>query len=1090
MRRIVVVHGPAMRSWLQLRMALDEDFKVAMGIEWVYLKEAFSVLVGGGSKYIPSFLELSLGIERELLALISEGEESLVRYLKLSLDRPFSRKMERRLTALSMQLAKFFQGYGRYAYQMVFKWEDPSFVGWQPRLWRRLFCGDLGWTYPAKAFGEVKDFKSLGAVSVHFFSISFIGSAEFAFLHRLSASVPMYYYWLSPCAVFWSDIRSDRERARLHEHWKKRDGPVAMQLEEFLQDRNPLLANFGRLGREMAECIERSEAVTHAQYIVSASILAVSDEIGVVDDVVFSDNEKPLSLLEALQGDLVFMRNPEGLPVVDLEEGKGVQLHVAPNKRREVQILYNNISKLLADDSSLSPGDVIVMTPDIEEYLPHIQSIFGLKTSIFDFHILDLGMESQGEIVQGFLQLLELCETKWDVSRLLQLFAHPSFQRKHQFTDSDYGVIKDWVLESGIRWGDDLFHRNDLLKRRHCEREMTEEFVIGTWEYGISRLLLGLAASESSSVPPCHNITFSESDLLGKWVHILHSLRDDLSPLEGEAKMTINDWVDYLICLLESYFQPDYERAQSIAEYDELKEQMEILRGCSMSFAEETWSFLTVKTHLKSLFKGRGISYSEEKVNSVRFCSLVPLRAIPAKVIAMMGMQEGAFPKIDEQSSLNLSLGERKVDYCPLTNDLDRYLFLEAIHAASDCLLISYQGYSSGDGTLVLPSLVVEELFSYLDKYYTVCGKTVSSVCRLVHPFDAFDASYFNEKSSLKSFSSFDFLAAEACFQEVKVPAHRFLDGFVFYKEHTPATALPSKSQVDVREFSAAARNPIKFHLNRSLNIYLNTDEERSLKTEEELFVSPLDRYRLKEFAMREPLETVLSAAEREGKLPFGLFGQVATLRMKEERLELEEALAKQGVSLSELFQIEFCGSCSFPVEKEKGLWLFPPVSLLWEDGYELSITGKLPYVHQRGLLSMGKGGIGDIWKMWPQYLLYCHAIALAPRLGSQKELIFARASRNKKPMCGDPKEALKQFASYYSLCLHTVSPLLPDWIPFILEENSKGLENKMQSLFSSFAMGYQDPYLSWVMREGRLPCSESIILDWKPVIDSFGFNV
>ena len=112
------------------------------------------------------------------------------------------------------------------------------------------------------------------------------------------------------------------------------------------------------------------------------------------------------------------------------------------------------------------------------------------------------------------------------------------------------------------------------------------------------------------------------------------------------------------------------------------------------------------------------------------------------------------------------------------------------------------------------------------------------------------------------------------------------------------------------------------------MEIYLQTEEDRKLKTEEELVVSALDKYQMKHFALKEPIEKVLYKAEREGKLPFGLFKTVATKRIKEEVEDIHERLWRHSIDPAQLFQIEFCTSCSQPTQLEEDHWLFPAVSL------------------------------------------------------------------------------------------------------------------------------------------------------------------
>ena len=76
-----------------------------------------------------------------------------------------------------------------------------------------------------------------------------------------------------------------------------------------------------------------------------------------------------------------------------------------------------------------------------------------------------------------------------------------------------------------------------------------------------------------------------------------------------------------------------------------MKGQFEILRNSTRFFKEALYPFASVKTHLLSLLQHRGMTYREDHLQTVRFCSLMPLRSIPAKVIALLGMQEGDFPR-------------------------------------------------------------------------------------------------------------------------------------------------------------------------------------------------------------------------------------------------------------------------------------------------------------------------------------------------------------------------------------------------------------------------------------------------------------
>ena len=1121
MRRCVVVYGPAMKTWLTLRMAQDPDLGVSMGIEWIYHGQAFEqlLLINPEKKnqplgHFPTSLELSLAIEKELMQVIcnysflSIGEkkewEPLIDYLKCqgsySEEHPVSRKIEKRLVALSQQLGSLFLEYGRFAPRMVEKWEKGAVAGWQQNLWRRLFCGSMGWNYPSRALLQKTSFmeqqgdlfRAKAPLSIHFFSISFSTSSEFFYLNCLAKHVPVFYYLLSPCAVFWSDIRSDKELAYLQNRWQQRLGqfsPQVQALEEFLRERNPLLANFGRIGREMAYQIDESQAVTDAHYLLLSHVQEMGSALFSYDDIDFIDTTQSLTLLHALQTDLLIMRNPLENQPIQIEDETTITLHIVPNKRREIEVLYHNILHLIKLDRALFPGDFIIMAPQIADYVPYIQSIFGAESSQLDFQVLDLGLQTQSELVQGFLQLLELSESRWTADSLLQLFGHISFQRRQKMSAGDFLLIQEWVELAGIRWGENWLHRNIILWKNHCEQGMGDETSIGTWEYGLSRLLMGLTTSlqhvqpiPAIEVPPCFGVDFTDAELMGKWIRLLHALRDDLSPFEDRTKMTMEDWARYLMTLLESYFQPDYEDLKSIDEYDVLKSQFSALQSSSKFFKETKYSFESVKTHLHSLLLHRGTIYREEHLQSVRFCSLVPLRSIPAKVIAIMGLQEGVFPRQNHHSSLNLMAGNREVAYSPSLTDYDRYLFLEAIHSAQQTLILSYPCYSELDGKELQPSLIVEELFSYLDQAYQIKGRKVSKCCIHKHPFDSFDAHYFLEKTSLHNFSMQDYHLAQSYYQKAKSDFHSFIKSFSVQE------ILPTKKCIiDIRHLIAAARNPIKFHLNKVLEIYLQTEEMRTLKLEEELVISALDKFQMKHLALKEPLNRVFYFAEREGKLPFGLFKTVAMQRFEDEVEDEHTRLALHGIDPATFFKIEFCISCQAPRKITQDHWLFPAIVLSDEEGNEVTLVGTLKQLSAKGMVVLSRGTLSEAWKNWPQFLLYCCAAKMLSEISQEfwlEQLVFSHTSRPKKAFFDLPYKFLREFINYYYLCLKNFSPLLPDWLPLILSGDDRGLDELLCKLHNDALIMPKNHEARWILGVHDLPKADEMIKEWQPIAE------
>lgn len=103
---------------------------------------------------------------------------------------------------------------------------------------------------------------------------------------------------------------------------------------------------------------------------------------------------------------------------------------------------------------------------------------------------------------------------------------------------------------------------------------------------------------------------------------------------------------------------------------------------------------------------------------SVNFCTLMPMRSIPFKVVCLLGMNDGVYPRVQHPVGFDLMahFGARKGDRSRRLDD--RYLFLEALLSAREQLYISYIGRSERDNSERIASMLVSELIEYCQLCY------------------------------------------------------------------------------------------------------------------------------------------------------------------------------------------------------------------------------------------------------------------------------------------------------------------------------------------------------------------------------------
>ncbi len=1079
-RRLVIVSSPALKSWLMLQLAKDPFIGIAAGLEIYYLDEAMEKLrteysSSSETKRLPSLVELALALEVELRSMCSDAHhvwQPLQKYLQFHHGEPLSKKSERRLIALASKLAMLFKQYGKYGGKMVEEWEQTEAQEWQQKLWKHIFDESSPWTYLYREL-ESPLTSHPQDMHIHLFSISHIPPLFHRHLEKFSRCIPVTYYLLSPCQYFWSDIRSDKESHRLSAYWKAKGISLQQQetLEEFLRDRNPLLANFGRLGREMAQLLENTAIETREYYALPAS----AREYPQIEALTWDDNwylpaAGPLTVLQAIQGDMLLLRNPgSNADKLHFEQFDGsIQIHCSGTKLREIQALYDLLAGIMsrhqADAEPICPEDIIVMAPDIKEYEPFIKSVFQGPESQIDIHLMDTLTPVQSQLVQGFIHLLEVASSRWDAATLLQLFEYAAFQKKHALNPEDIEQFRRWIRESGIRWGTNTQHRNELLERDHCLHGKIEQSSSYTWEDGFNKLLTGLIMP----IPEI-DISATQGELLGKWLKILHSLKVDLQPLSDHSMHTLKHWAAYLQTLHNSYFARD-EEASHDGE-SALEDAFCSLKKASKYFPNAKFPFASIKRHLETLLNYPKTSYRESRLNAASFCSLLPLRTIPAKVIVLLGLQEGNYPRTDHLPALNLMIANPKADYFPSQTDFDRYLFLEALLSARQYFIMSYLGYSEVDFKEQIPALLVTEMLNYLDQSYIIQGEPPSKHCLFQHPFHAFDARYFEPGSQLKSYSQSQYRAALAYYHLAKKEPYHFLPACTIL---TPKN-MSGEICINLSDLSAFAANPLKTYFNKRLGIYLSREEDRIINHEESLLPSYLEFDRLKKIGLKLPFEDVVSEAERMKLLPPRIFKDVTIETLREKIEELKSNLASVEVDPNELFAIEFSERYAAAQKSSTGsLWQCPPLKIKHASGASIKIVGKLNDAAPQGLLEYIENE-KDVAKSWPRFLAFqClvkeHALPVKPHL------LFMKSGCSKASLSEDPHFEFSQYLEHYFCGLENPSMLLPEWVPTLVKENNEKVLESLEALESSRNFLYNE-YLKWILHYSALPPG---IVEWK----------
>jgi len=1057
-RRVVIVPSPAMKNWLMIRLA--EDLGVAAGLE---ISSRFNSVIedlcGEKKLKFPDRSALTLAIDAAIQEAYQSSADSewtgLFRYLKMG-----TTKEEKRKAAFAQKLAALFHSYGIYAGEIVKEW-----TGWQGLIWKAIFEKHPDWTYPAQILEQEGFCHEARITELHLFSLSYLPKLYLSFLQKISASFPVHLYLLTPCQSFWSDILSDRESAWVHKQKKSEE------LREYLADRNPLLANMGKLGRKMAQQLEESGI----ELTVCCALPTSIQERPEYEDLVFEDvcwlEKSGLNLLEGVQADLASMRNPNRSQKIVLEnKDLSVQIHAAASRRREVEVLLDVLLGCMTQDGIL-PGEIFVMAPDIMEYAPLIKAIFGAPEVPFDYQLMDHQTATKSSAVQAFLQLIHLGSGRWEASALLALLENSSFVRKQYWKPDQLEKIKRWMRLGNVRWGWSHDHRNSFLQGRYQSNEMIQKTVQGTWEGAFESLLKGVVFEAKDKLNVKGGIEGTQAEFFGDFIQIFKTLRDSLSIFSSQEKKTLEDW-----CLSLKKIVTDWVWIEANDSQDQLLlTALDQLSKKIKEFPAELYAFTTIYKLVEQILLEERSIYREGNLNAVRFCSMLPMRAVPAQVVVLMGLADEEFPKCTQEVSINVMTGNPKADYCPSQNDYDRFLFLEGILSARSRLILTYPTTNG-------PSLLVGELLNYLDSSFASCdGCPPSSWCLFEHPWKAFDASYFSSASRFFSYSYQKYGLAQGYYGSIKKEPFSFISQFS--QKNDEVLVSDSSVCVALRELRSLMKNPLKIYF-KQLGIYLRTPQDRLVSSDESLHFSSMDRAISKRQLLTLPFDKVCLRSEKGGKLPQGPLKKLTEKSLREGNEEITFRLKEIGVTKEQFFSIELAAYCEAAHVDAHGNWIVPALEVEMDSGENFLLTGKLTEITSLGWIPYLNDTVEDRIKALPEALILAQIIT-RDHLPIIPTIYWAKSSKlATRPLESHAQTKIQHLLKYYLKAKQNPSPLLPEWISLILKSDVEALNKKISDALEKDNTLFYHEEFRWLAREGHKPSGQELIDHWQDVVN------
>lgn len=839
----IVVQSAGMSRWLsqQISVQLGICANIHFPFPETFVSSIFRRVLG--QEVSPAFAKTPLAwrIMRLLPTLIERPEFADVRAYLSGLQ------AERKRHQLSAQIATAFDRYLAYRPQMILGWDAGQGDDWQASLWRAITAETGRNHQPAlgqQLAARLRDSKKLGS-RVSVFGVSALPPFYIELLGALSARLEVHLFLLQPSPYLWTHLLSPRQEARLRRQGV--DDPAALHYERG----HPLLASMGDLGKYFLEAVHDLDPAT------------VSEPF---------EAPETTRRLGQLQHDILEI-DPADTPV-DLPPDDSLQVVSCHSPTREVEILYDQLLARFAADPSLLPRDILVMTPDIEAYAPVIEAVFGTPENdqvAIPFSVADRSPRTASGVIGAFLHLLGLAGSRLPVSAVLELLEAPSVLARFDLDEADLATIREWLAATGIRWGIDAEHRR---------RFDMPAFSQNSWRAGLDRLLLGYALPGGgerlfAGLLPYDHIEGGGAEMLGRFVQFIEQLFTTLERLE--TPRTLTGWQQFFRGMAETFFASDEDTEREMIVLRRALEALTALAGHS-GFDEEV-SLEIMRDHLTAGLED-GHAGAGYLAGRVTFCALKPMRSIPFRVLCLLGMNDGAFPRHQATPGFDL-MARHPLPGDRTTRDDDRHLFLETLLSARDALYISHVGQSARTPAPLPPSVLVSELLDYANRRFTG-GLPVTR-----HRLQAFSPAYF-EGGELFSYSQ-ENGRASAIAQAPRGSAAPFFSQPLEMAD-APAAA------VDLAQLVHFFRHPVKTFLTDRLGIRL-PQEETLLEDREPFAVDPLTRHHLKTNLLEHHLGSVaqehtLALIEAQGVLPHGPRGSMTLRTFRKAALAVAEMVA------------------------------------------------------------------------------------------------------------------------------------------------------------------------------------------------------
>jgi exodeoxyribonuclease V gamma subunit len=403
-------------------------------------------------------------------------------------------------------------------------------------------------------------------------------------------------------------------------------------------------------------------------------------------------------------------------------ETDSISIHRCHGIRREVEVMRDELLRVFSTDADIKQGDILILSPNPEVYAPLIEGILGARSP--GFRVRTAGLFGAKNSPFGALVklLAELPLGRVSADDIYSLLSMRAMQAKLRWGSSELDQARRWIEEAPFYWGLNAKHRRhhlllgeETIPKSGTDAYGTEE--VGTFNDLLKRVSLGTAFGGKvrvvSEALPLEGVAGQEGlrfayELSTTLGHVQVWLEFALTNPEGQ---TLSKWVEKFGELGDALLPRDKDYSKQYGEFRMALAQLK--KQAALMAVDEVESPMS-----KSLFAEILLGQCEFAAGSGQFMTgdvtVSGLRAAsihPAKVVVLLGMNDGAFPQAQRSPGPEVADADTQTKASILAKEAtSMHAFLLALLAAQRRVIVTFDGYVGASGKRAAAALPVELL--------------------------------------------------------------------------------------------------------------------------------------------------------------------------------------------------------------------------------------------------------------------------------------------------------------------------------------------------------------------------------------------